>query len=435
MLNPQTRETILVVDDSPDTLEVLRRNLEEAGFAVACAPGVAQAVDLLARQKVDVVITDLKMPGASGLDLVRHVRENFKQTEVLMITGYPSVEGAVQALKSGAEDYLAKPFTTAELFATLRRTLDKLHARRSLQPGTEDIPRERYSGLVGESEVMQVVYRAIREHAPGKSPLLITGEAGSGKKSVARALHEASPQAGKIFLAVDLSAIPSEKIMTELYGQGKNTASHPGVLVLASGGTLLLENIESLPTRAQDRLSEWLSLADLPSSSLPPRLLVSTCLDLQGIAARGVFSRDLLTRLSGLTIALPPLRHRGDDLLLLLRLFAAQAARQLGLPCPAFTDRAVETLRAYSWPGNVAELASLVYRLVDNTADETVDVPDLPPAMRFSLPRSASLDRPLAEVEAAYIHEVLASVNGNRTRAAEILGIDRKTLREKLRRT
>lgn len=435
MLNPQTRETILVVDDSPDTLEVLRRNLEEEGFAVECAPGVAQAVDLLSRQKIDVVITDLKMPGASGLDLVRHVRENYKQTEILMITGFPSVEGAVQALKSGAEDYLAKPFTTAELFSTLRRALDKLRARRSLGPEASEVPAERFAGLTGESEAMQAVYRALRECSGTGAPVMISGETGTGKKTAARAIHEAGKRHGALFLCADLAAMPPEKVESDLFGEPGDNPANRGLLATAAGGTLLLENIETLSPALQGRLLEWIERSGGACSADSPRLLASTSFDPHALAGRGRFSHDLLRHFSASSLALPPLRRRGNDLLLLLRQFSAGAAQHLGLPCPTFTDRAVDTLRAYSWPGNVAELSALVRRLVDKAAGETIDVPDLPPAMRFSLPGSSSLDRPLAEVEAAYIQEVLAAVNGNRTRAAEILGIDRKTLREKLRRT
>ena len=194
MSRTDPRRTILVVDDSLDTLEVLRRNLEAAGYRVYCATGVPQAIQLLGKEPVDVVVTDLKMPGISGIDLVRHVRENLKETEVLMITGYPSVEGAVSAMRTGAADYLAKPFTSTELLAAIGRAIDRIHARWAMQGGPEEVPREGMSGLSATPRRCSGVFRAIREHADGLLPVLVRGENGTGMRSVARALHRIGPR-------------------------------------------------------------------------------------------------------------------------------------------------------------------------------------------------------------------------------------------------
>ncbi len=410
MIARDIRRTILVVDDSLDTLEVLRRNLEVAGYRVHCATGVPQAVQLLGKETVDVVVTDLKMPGVSGIELVRHVRENLRETEVLMITGYPSVEGAVAAMRTGAADYLPKPFTSAELLAAIGRAIDRIHARHSMQAPPAEIPQEGVPGMLGASEVMQSVFRAIREHAEGLLPVLIRGENGTGMRSVARVLHTVGPRPESLFVEIDC-------------------ASRIGAFEPRVSGTLYLADIDSLDRASQQKLLE----AMVGDSS--GRIVVSTSVDLAGMVERGVFDDRLHGKLSAVQIPLPPLRERGDDLLLLARHFAERAAMELGLSSPTFSDRTLEALQAYPWPGNVVELWWTIRRLVAAAKGETVELPDLPAPMRSSAQGPAAAFRSLADVEGAHIQEVLAAVNGNRTRAAEILGIDRKTLREKIKRS
>lgn len=410
MRERDNQRTILVVDDSLDTLEVLRRNLEAGGYRVYCATGVPQAVQLLGKETVDVVITDLKMPGVSGIELVRHVRLNLKETEVLMITGYPSVEGAVAAMRNGAADYLPKPFTSAELLAAIECALDRLRARQSMQGPTEKLAPSDVAGLLGASRAMQPVFQAIREHANGVLPILIRGETGTGMRTVARALHKTGPQSAGRFVEFDCDA----------------TA---GPFELPAEGSLYLAEIDSLDRVAQERLTEALE------GTLTARIFASSSIDLVGMVERGAFSERLYARFSGIQILLPPLRDRENDVLLLARHFAGQTAARLGLPAPVFADRTLETLRNYPWPGNVLELWWTIRRLVAEAKGERVEVPDLPTSIRFSAQGPAASLRSLVEVEAAHIQEVLAAANGNRTRAAEILGIDRKTLREKIRRS
>jgi DNA-binding NtrC family response regulator len=403
-------KSILVVDDSLDTLEVLRRNLEAGGYRVQCATGVPQAIQTLARETVDVVVTDLKMPGVSGIELVRHVRENLKETEVLMITGYPSVEGAVAAMRTGAADYLPKPFTSAELLAAVGRAVDRIRARRSMQSPPAQTSREEIPGLLGASEAMQSVFRAIREHAGGLLPVLLRGETGTGLRSVARALHRVGSRAGSPFVEFDC-------------------ASRMGPFEPRADGTLYLADIDSLDRSSQERL------LDVMNDDPPGRFIASTNMDLIGMVERDAFDGRLYGRLSAIQIALPPIRERGDDLFLLARHFAERAAKELKLPCPEFADRTLEALQSYPWPGNVVELWWTIRRLVAAGRGAAVELPDLPGPMRSIVQSPAAALRSLADVEGAHIQEVLAAVNGNRTRAAEILGIDRKTLREKLKRS
>ncbi len=437
------QERILVVDDSADTLEVLQRNLQSKGYQVFTAPGVENAVRMLEQTAVDLVITDLKMPKASGLDLVRHVRENLKNTEVMMITGYPSIGGAVDAVKTGAEEYLAKPFTDAELFSAVGRSLEKLRSRRAAQVPPYRTPASPF-GLVGESPAMQRVFSAIAKVAATPATVLITGESGTGKELVARAIHYSSPRASAPFVPVSCAAIPEALLESELFGHVKGaftgaSETRAGFLQTAEGGTIFLDEISSTTLSTQVKLlrvlqdKEVCMVGSTRARHVDIRILAATNKDLLSLVKKDAFREDLYFRLNVLTIDVPPLRDRGDDVLILIRHFRERFAREMGRAVPDFSDQALQVLRNYHWPGNVRELENVVQRLVVMNEGGVVEVPDLPSLMRFSALRSASLDRTLAEVEAEYIRNVLASVNGNRTRAAGILGIDRKTLREKLK--
>ena len=437
------KEHILVVDDAPNTLEVLRRNLESQGYKVFTAPGVVEAIKILDATPVDLVITDLKMPRVSGLDLVRHVRENFKDTEVMMITGYATVEGAVRAVKTGAEEYLPKPFTDEELFSAVRRSLDKLHAHRAGLSKVRQVPRDTY-GILGESAEMQKVLEAIAKVSPTSATVLITGESGTGKELVARAIHYNSPRAAAPFVAINCGGIPEQLLESELFGYVKGaftgaTESRAGFFQTADGGTIFLDEISDTSPSMQIKLLRVLQDKEVcmvgarRTRKVDVRILAATNKDLFGLVKRGTFREDLFFRLNVITIPVPPLRQRGNDILLLAHHFAVKFAGELGKPTPRFSDSSLQVLRTYDWPGNVRELENVIQRLVVMTDGDIIEVPDMPPLMRFSALRETGLHRTLAEVEAEYIHNVLASVDGNKTQAARILGIDRKTLREKLK--
>jgi len=444
MVQSVKKDRILVVDDAPTTLEVLQRNLTSQDYQVFTAPGVPEAIKVLDTTPVDLVITDLKMPGASGLDLIRHVRENFKETEVMMITGYPTIESAVKAVKTGAEDYLTKPFTDEELFSTVQRVLDKLHLRRATQPPLTQSRIASHYGLIGESEVMQKVFSAIDKAASTPATVLISGESGTGKELVARAIHYNSPRASAPFVPVNCGAIPEELLESELFGHVKGaftgaTETRAGFFLTADGGTIFLDEISETSVPMQVKLlrvlqdKEVCMVGSTRSRRVDVRILASTNKELPGLVKKGIFREDLFFRINVITIEIPPVRERGDDIFLLTQYFAAKFAEELGKPLPRFSDKALNVLMNYHWPGNVRELENVIQRLVIMTEGDLIEVPDLPSLMHFSALRETGLHRTLAEVEAEYIRNVLASVDGNKTRAAEILGIDRKTLREKLK--
>lgn len=402
----------------------------------------AEAIRLLESAKVDLVITDMKMPEVNGFDLIRHVRENFPDTEAMMITGYPSVPDAVKAVKAGADDYLSKPFTDEELLSAVERVLNKLNSRRKTH-GAESAVKKPYHGLIGESKVMRVILEEIEKAATTDATVLISGESGTGKELVARAVHYASPRASAPFIPVNCGAIPAELMESELFGYLKGAftgarETRAGFFQTADGGTIFLDEISETSQSMQVKLlrvlqdKEIYMVGSRRSQKVDVRVEAATNKDLFSLVEKKAFRDDLYYRLAVITVDVPPLRERGDDILLLTSHFLSKYAEELEKPVPKFSDGVIETIKGYSWPGNVRELENFIQRLVVMTESDVVDVRTLPSPMRFRAPRKSGLDRTLEEVEADYIMNVLAGVEGNKTRAAEILGIDRKTLRKKL---
>jgi DNA-binding NtrC family response regulator len=436
------KERILVVDDAPDTLELIQRNLSSEGYGVFTAGGVAEALKLLESASVDLVITDMKMPEVNGFDLIRHVRENFPDTEMMMITGYPSVPDAVKAVKTGAEEYLPKPFTDEELLSTVERVLNKLSSRRKAK-GLDSTIKRAYHGLIGESKVMQVINDEIEKAATTDATVLIGGESGTGKELIARAIHYASDRASAPFIPVNCGAIPSELLESELFGYVKGAftgarETRAGFFQTADGGTIFLDEISETSQSMQVKLlrvlqdKEIYMVGSRRPQKVDVRIEAATNKDLFSLMEKTAFRDDLYYRLAVITIDVPPLRERGDDILLLTSHFLAKYGKELEKPTLELSDGVIDIIKGYNWPGNVRELENFIQRLAVMSESDTIDVQDLPSLMRFRAPSKLGLNRTLDEVEAEHIVNVLASVDGNKTKAAEILGIDRKTLRKKL---
>ncbi len=440
----EKKECILVVDDNTDMLELISRNLTSKGFKIFNASSVFDAIKILESTSVDLVITDIKMPKVGGLNLVRHVRENFKDTEILVITGYPSVEGAVEAVKIGAEEYLIKSFTDKEFFSAVQRTLDKLYMRRIAQVKSHRTLRTPH-GIIGESEAMNKIFKTIAKTTFSSATVVISGESGTGKELVARAIHYSSPRASAPFVPVNCGGIPEQLLESELFGYVKGaftdaTETRAGFFQTADGGTIFLDEISNTSLSMQAKLLRVMQdkkvcmIGSRRLQKMDVRIVVATNKDLDSLVKKGTFREDLYYRINVITIEIPPLRERGDDILLLINHFVTKFAKEIGKIIPQFSDKALQVLKNYHWPGNVRELENIIQRILLLTEGNIIDVPDLPSLMRFSALRGTGINRTLTEIEAEYIINVLASVNGNKTKASEILGIDRKTLREKLKK-
>ncbi|NNE09589.1 MAG: sigma-54-dependent Fis family transcriptional regulator [Gemmatimonadetes bacterium] len=433
---------ILVVDDSPETLELVQRNLQAERYTVYLASSVADAIEFLTSTSIDLVITDLKMPKVSGLDLVRHVRENLKDTEVVMMTGYPSVGSAVEAVKGGAHAYLSKPFTDQELLSAVREALDKLRTRRLVDQNTQPAPRS--GSIVGESSAIRDVLREVAKAAKTSATVLITGESGTGKELLARAIHYDGPRAQAPFVPINCGGIPEGLLESELFGHMKGaftgaTTSRAGFFQTADGGTLFLDEVSELSAAMQVKLlrvlqeKEVLMVGSSRPQKIDVRIVAATNKNLHHLVEKRLFREDLFFRINVITIDVPPLRDRGDDVLVLVQYFARKFAREHGRSLPHFSDEVLRCMKDYRWQGNIRELENTIQRLIVMTESDRIEITDLPSFMRFSAPHGTGLDRTLAAVEAEHIRNVLAGAGGNKTRAAEILGIDRKTLREKLK--
>ena len=403
---------------------------------------MAQAIRILEATPVELVIADYKMPGADGFHLLRHIRENLKDTEMMMITGFPTVEGAVRAVKIGAEEYLVKPFTEEELFAAVNRALGKLRIHKKNLP--QQVPPSPH-GLIGNSRPMHEIFHAIAKAAETSATVLINGESGTGKEIVARAIHYGSRRASAPFVPVNCGAIPENLLESELFGYVKGAftgaaESRAGFFQTADKGTIFLDEISEASLSMQVKLlrvlqdKEICMLGSSRTIKADIRIMASTNKDLLNLVKKGAFRDDLFYRLNVVTISIPPLREREDDIILLVHHFVTRFSKEFGKQALRLSDEAVRVLTGYHWPGNVRELENVIQRLVVMTDGDIIEVPDLPSLMRFSALRGWSPNRTLAEVEAEYIQNVLASVDDNKTRAARILGIDRKTLRQRLNR-
>nr|WP_321255565.1 sigma-54 dependent transcriptional regulator [uncultured Pseudodesulfovibrio sp.] len=433
---------ILAVDDSANTLEVLKRNLQSGGYEVYTCQAVAEALPLLEELDIDLVITDFRMPQATGLDLIKHVRDNHQHTEIMMITGYPSIPGAVKAIKDGAGEYLAKPFTADELLTAVQRIVDRLLRRRILSTG--DTPPDNF-GIIGDSPEMKRVFRRIEQAAKSDANVLISGNSGTGKELVARAVHYNSDRRSAPFVPVNCTAIPEGLVESELFGHVKGAFTgakngRAGFFEIAHGGSIFLDEIGDASPNMQAKIlrviqsKEFCKVGSSKVLTADTRILAATHENLKQLVEEGSFREDLYYRINIVDIPVPTLRERGDDMLALINHFLNKFSKTMRRTAPVLSDEALNALRNHPWPGNVREMENLIHRLVVIVDRDVIEVADLPEDMRFSLPAGGRVDRSLDEVEAEHILNVLAMTGDNKTRAAEILGINRKTLREKLKR-
>lgn len=436
----QYKENILVVDDSADMLELLDRKLKGKGFRVHLANSVESAMNTMETTKMDLVITDYKMPRLSGLDLIKHIRNSNKETKIIMITGYPTVESAVEAVKSGAEEYLTKPFTDEEFFDCLNRVIEQIRIRKMAGKSMLDLGRY---GIVASSETMEDVFHLIEKSAVNPVTVLVSGESGTGKELVARAIHYHSPRAKAPFVPVNCGAIPETLLESELFGYMKGAftgaqETRAGFFITADGGTLFLDEIGETSLNMQVKLlrvmedSKVRMVGSQQARQVDVRLIAATNKNLREQVKQGRFREDLYYRLNVINIQIPPLRERMNDVVLLSNYFLKKFSQNFRNKSPVFSPEVLQIFRQYEWPGNVRELENLIQRLVIVCDHDNITPADLPPFMKSGISISKGFERTLEQVEQEYIIDVLNYTGGNKTKAADILGIDRKTLRRKI---
>ena len=445
---------VLIVDDDKAMCDLLEADLGDRRFTTEARTTAHEALALLAERDFDVVLTDLNMRGMSGIELCRRVAESRPDVPVVVITAFGSIETAVLAIRAGAYDYITKPIDVEALTLALDRAIEHHALRQEVRRLRRAVDEgNRFGELVGRSDAMRKVHDLLGRVADSEASVLVTGESGTGKEVVAKALHARGRHKSGPFVAVNCAAMPETLLESELFGHVKGAftdarAARTGLFVQASGGTIFLDEIGELPMGMQPKLLRALqerTVRPVGGSVEVPfdaRIVAATNRDLETAIEERRFREDLYYRINVLHVALPPLRARGGDILLLAQRFVESAASRAGKNVNGISSPAAEKLLAYAWPGNVRELMNAMERAVALTRYEQITVDDLPEKIREHRPSSHVLVAaddpselvPLEEVEKRYALRVLDAAGGNKTLAAKILGLDRKTLHRKLER-
>ncbi len=438
---------VLVVDDEPEMTSLFADFLAPDVFAVQEAHSVEAALSIFTPE-VDVVITDLNMPHASGMDLLRAIKQQAPHTAVIVMTAFGSIGSAIEAMREGAADFLTKPLD----MNAISLILDKVLSRRDLEDEVERL-REHllgdggFHGFVGDSPHMRQVFDVIARVSATESSVLVWGETGTGKELAAAAVHQESARREGPFVSVNLSAVPEALLESQFFGHEKGaftdaSAKKDGLLVAANGGSLFLDEIGDMPAALQAKLLRVLQerkvrpIGSVKEVPFDVRIISATHKDLQEEVAAGRFREDLFYRLNVIDIELPPLRERGQDILHLAHHFLSNLALRQGTTAPTLSTDVVEKLLNHSWPGNVRELQNVIERAVALCRNGVVELSDLPKAFAESSPRpSAPATVPLVTVEELERHHILAILEhtgGNKVEAARILGLNRRTLYRKM---
>jgi DNA-binding NtrC family response regulator len=448
---------ILLVEDKESLRRVLRLTLETAGYTVAETGDARAAAQALAREPFRLVLTDLRMPHGSGLDVLRAAKATDSELPVVLMTAYGSIDEAVQAMKDGAHDFLQKPVDSNHLLLLVERALEQVRLRtENVLLREEWSKRYGFPRIVGESETIKRAVAETQRVATTDTTVLLLGESGTGKELFARAVHHLSPRRSKPIVSINCAAIPETLIESELFGHERGaftgaTERRPGKFELAAGGTIFLDEIGELPLSAQGKLLRAIEekVVDRIGGRAPVpvdvRVVAATNRDLHAAAERGEFRRDLYYRLAVFPVTIPPLRERGDDVVLLARHFAAQFGRELRRREATLAAETVEALRQHPWPGNVRELENAIERaciLADSPVITPADLGlrtdaapghDAPSLFDFSGTLGEAVERATRVVERRKIAEALRLHDGNKTRAAEELGVSYKTLLTKIK--
>jgi two-component system response regulator AtoC len=444
---------ILVVDDDATTRLVLESGLSGRGFDVKVAGSVKEALAAIASEPIDALVTDLNMRSDSGLELVRALSATRPEVPSIVITAFGSLDTAIGAIRAGAYDYLTKPFELDELCLALDRALDLLALRKEVRQLRDRVAaQESWPELIGSSPAMKKLTQLLNKVAASTATILIHGETGTGKEVVAQSLHRHGPRKDGPFLAINCAAMPEALLESELFGHVRGAftdakADRRGLFEQAEGGTLFLDEVGELPAGLQPKILRVLQerrVRPIGASAERPfdaRIVAATNRDLEKAVEERVFREDLYFRLAVISIELPPLRERGSDALELAHHFIRKFSKATGRAVEGLSPEAARKLVAYAWPGNVRELENAMERAVTLTEHSALSVADLPDRIQShradpapALPVAGEEIMTLAEIEKRHIMHVVASVGGHRSRAAQILGLDRKTLYRKLER-
>jgi len=441
---------LAIVDDERAIREVCREVAQTMGFRPVVADSAEQIYRMMEAQPLDVVLLDLKLPGAGGLEALQRIKEQRPDIEVIVVTGYATVQSAVQAMKNGAYDYVTKPFSMDEFRLILERVAGHLKLKTENRMLREKIKsKQGYGGIVGRAPEMEKLYRMIAKAAQSTHPVLILGESGTGKELVARSIHFSGPFHAKPFIPVDCGSLVPTLIESELFGYVKGAftgalQSKDGLLTMAEGGTVFLDEIGEMPTDLQAKLlraiqeKEIRPVGSTRRISINVRILAATNKDLEHAVAQGTFRRDLYFRLNVLNLRIPPLRERRQDIPLLIGYFLDRISRESGR-ARTLSDAAIKTMLAYDWPGNVRELENCVERACALSSGPVIQVPDLPSSLSGNGPHTpvngdgSAKIIPISELEKKTILNTISQLNGDKLLAARLLGIGKTTLYRKLK--
>jgi DNA-binding NtrC family response regulator len=448
-MNPD-KPSILIVEDEAKMRRLLELQLGDEGFVAQSAPDAEAGVQMLGKQPYDLIVTDFKLPGMSGLEFLQAVRRTDANVPVIIMTAYGTVESAVEAMKAGANDYVLKPFSLAELVLVIRKELGAQQLREENRTLREALGvKYKYDNIVADSKKMQAVLALVERVARSNATVLIGGESGVGKDLVARAIHQHSQRAAGPFVKINSTAIPETLLESELFGYEKGafsgaTTSKPGKFELADKGTLFLDEIGDVPPAIQVKLlrvlqeREFERLGGTKTLKVDVRLIAATNRDLRAALEEGTFREDLYYRLNVVAIDIPPLRDRKEDVPGLVNFFLQKFAREMEKPAHTMTPQAMKLLVDFHWPGNVREVENVIQRAVTLSSGPALDVGDIQldvPVARSNsggsshvLPTGMTLD----QWEEEAIREALRQANGNKSQAARALGLSRNALRYRL---
>ncbi len=455
-------EWVLIVEDDDGLRSLLNDELQDAGLETHTAPSAEEAKAVLKQRRPALVISDIRLPGADGMALLREVQQQERAPAFIIITAFGSISQAVEALKAGADDFLTKPLDLEHLRLSVRRTLENQRLRQRVEALDAAVGEAPFHGMVGRSKAMRQLFDTIARVARASGPVLIEGESGTGKELVAQAVHKESPRADGPFLAVNCAGVPADLLESEFFGHAKGAftgaqQARDGLFVEASGGTLLLDEIGEMPVALQAKLLRVLQEGTVrPVGSNRPvavdvRILASTNRTLREEVTADNFREDLFYRLETFRLKVPPLRQRGDDVERLAAYFLQHYRHEMGRGELRLAPETLRTLKQYAFPGNVRELQNAMERAVAFSEDHTIAPQHLPERIQqqttvpdpsgganggiadaIPLPDDPEALLPLRAIEQRYIRHVLNAVDGNKKRAATLLGIGRRTLYRRL---